>query len=82
MTDLPCGCKHCGCLCDEHYRDGAQECRKHRTASTALCAVAMGLWLVVLGVMLAIVEPTDAPDNWPPRAGFARDARGELPHGR
>jgi hypothetical protein len=36
MSDLPCGCAHCGCICADHSPDRIpQPCRAHAAAVVA-----------------------------------------------
>lgn len=45
MHELPCGCRSCGCICNEHYRDGYQECPKHRPASGLITLISVALMI-------------------------------------
>lgn len=32
MREIPCGCRTCGCLCEEHSPDGTEQpCHRHVT---------------------------------------------------
>lgn len=51
MRRLICGCKTCGCLCEEHSRSGEHEpCMVHvMIGELPLAAFCLILWAVMVG---------------------------------
>ena len=73
MTTLPCGCKTCGCLCHEHYRDGFQECPRHRAAGTLPALIAFALMIATV-VMICSIGDDDGVYPGTEGTSIARNA--------
>ncbi len=55
-SDLPCGCRRCGCLCEAHsVTDGDRLCARHLALALARAAARELLAIVALSLFVGCV---------------------------
>lgn len=56
MRIIPCGCKHCGCLCETHSADGTEQpCPRHGAVIVARWIAGEIMTLAALTLLIGSV---------------------------